>query len=73
MVVKVDMEGRNRGPCSNLNTDNSQERIKSQVQGMTENIVVTFVEIVSSRGKAGLRGKRFERIEKKVGSDCNFR
>ena len=37
---------------------------------MTENIVVTFVEIVSSGGKAGLRGKRFE---KKLGLDCNFR
>ena len=39
---------------------------------MTENIVVTFVEIVSSGGKASLRGKRFERIEKKLGLDCNF-
>ena len=32
---------------------------------MTKNVVVTFVEIVSTGGKAGLRGKRFERMKKK--------
>lgn len=53
------------GPCISLDVEESKERIKSQVWGMNKNAVVTFLEIVSTGRKGGLRGKRFERIEKR--------